>query len=596
MELISPTPFAIPSLQPILSPEQRELERLILLRKLSSVFQPIVDLSNGDIVGYEGLIRPPADSSLSTPLALFEAAARLGMSYELDCACRDVTVQRFVELSLPGQLFLNLLPDTVVAGPIQAAELESSSGLAASRMIIELTEHRPNCCYAVLREAAAHWREQGFALALDDLGEGFANLRMWSELRPEWVKLDKYLIQNLANDPVKEQFVRSLLDMARVAGAKLVAEGIETTAELMVLRKIGVRYGQGYLIAPPQPEPPRKLAPSPHFGQLGRRVAPQQPVVRDLAVSVEPMGPEVANEQAYQRFSDTPTCMALPVVDNGLPVGLLRRQDFLERFARPFNRELYGKKPCRLLMDPQPLVVSADLGLLELSHLMVAGERNHLVDGFIITSDGRYLGMGTGLELVRRVTDLQISTARYANPLTGLPGNVPIHETINRLLESGESFVVAYADLDNFKPFNDLYGYSAGDGLILRLAQLLLEEMDPHSDFVGHIGGDDFVVLMQSLDWQARLQRLLLRFDSIVWTHFDASHREAGGFEMVDRNGMVSFFPLTSVSIGVLLVRAGQYHSPYDVALAAADAKKSAKTEPGSQLFIVQPSTVESIV
>jgi len=569
---------------------------LISQRKLSSVFQPIADLSNGDIVGYEGLIRPPADSSLSTPLALFEAAAQCGMSQELDRACRDMTARRFAELALPGQLFLNLLPDTVVAGPMPAVEFEESTGLAASRVIVELTEHRPSSDYATLREAGARWREQGYALALDDMGEGFANLRMWSELRPEWVKLDKHLVQNLANDPLKEQFVRSLLDMARVAGAKLVAEGIETAAELMALRKLGVRYGQGYLIAPPQPEPPRKLAAGPHFGQLGRRVGPQQPVARDLAVAVEPMGPEAANEQAYQRFVADPTCMALPVVDDGLPLGLLRRQDFLESFARPFNRELYGKKPCRLLMDPQPLVVSADLGLLELSHLMVADGRNHLVDGFIITSDGRYLGMGTGLELMRRVTDLQISTARYANPLTGLPGNVPIHETISRLLESGESFVVAYADLDNFKPFNDLYGYSAGDGLILRLAQLLLEEMDPHSDFVGHIGGDDFVVLMQSLDWQARLQQLLLRFESIVWTHFDASHREAGGFEVAGRNGVVSFFPLTSVSIGVLLVRAGQYHSPYDVALAAADAKKSAKTETGNRLFILQPSTLEGVV
>jgi len=570
---------------------------LIQTRGLSAVFQPIVDLSNGDIVGYEGLIRPAADSSLSTPLALFEAAAACGMERELDRACRDVTARRFAELDLPGRLFLNLLPDTLAEGPQSASEFESNSGLAASRVTVELTEHRPSSGYQALREASVRWREQGYALALDDLGEGFANLRMWSELRPEWVKLDKYLVQNLAGDPLKEQFVRSLLDMARVAGAKLVAEGIETTAELMALRKLGVRYGQGYLIAPPQPDPPRRLAANPQFGQLGRRAAlQQQPVARDLVVAVAPLEPEAANEQAYQRFAANPACMALPVVEQGVPLGLLRRQDFLESFARPFNRELYGKKPCRLLMDPQALVVPAELGLLDLSHRMVVSERNHLVDGFIITEEGRYLGMGTGLELMRRVTELQVSTARYANPLTGLPGNVPIHETIARLLEAGESFVVAYADLDNFKPFNDLYGYSAGDGLILRLAQLLLEEVDPHSDFIGHIGGDDFVVLMQSLDWQARLQRLLGRFDSAVWSHFDVAHREAGGFEVAGRNGVVSFFSLTSVSIGVLLVRAGQFHSPYDVALAAAEAKKSAKTLLGSQLFIVQPETLHNVV
>ncbi len=157
---------------------------------------------------------------------------------------------------------------------------------------------------------------------------------------------------------------------------------------------------------------------------------------------------------------------------------------------------------------------------MSLSALVVASEQRYLVDGFIITENGRYLGMGTGFALMRKMTELQISAARYANPLTGLPGNVPLSEAIDRLLEARLPFVVAYADLDNFKPFNDLYGYAAGDEMIQLVGRLLVECADPDRDFVGHVGGDDFALLFQSADWQEKLQGMLQAFDHSVRSFF----------------------------------------------------------------------------
>lgn len=274
------------------------------------------------------------------------------------------------------------------------------------------------------------------------------------------------------------------------------------------------------------------------------------------------------------------------MVQDGVPVGLLRRHHLLESFAKPFNRELYGKKPCQLMMDKQPLVVSADLTVHELSSLVVAAEQRYLVDGFIIAENGRYLGMGTGFALMRKITELQLSAARYANPLTGLPGNVPISETIDRLLEMRTPFVAVYADLDHFKPFNDLYGYAAGDDLIELLARLLLECVDQERDFVGHVGGDDFVALMQSEDWEARLRAMLARFGEQAARHFSDAHRLAGGFEVASRNGEPVFLPLTTLSLGVVRVGPGQYLSHHEIGAATAEAKKQAKKLPGNSLFV----------
>lgn len=583
------------------APRCAELELIMRERRLQPVFQPIVDLERGSILGYEGLIRGPSDSPLHAPVSLFDQAERCQLTVQLDRTCRQVTMERFAELGLAGLLFLNICPATLLAPEHKQGETLAflgRIGLPAERIIIEVTETTPRACYSTLRRASEHYRGHGFRIALDDLGEGFSNLRLWSELRPDFVKLDKHFVQQLHLDPLKEQFVRSMVDIARQSGAMLVAEGIETVAELRTLQRLGVRYGQGYLLARPSPVPALDL--QIHVKGVswsgGRPRLPWQlpAVARDLLQEVPYLEPTLPNEAAYRLFASDPARFAIPVVEQGVPIGLLRRHHLLESFARPFNRELYGKKPCSMMMDKQPLIVSADLNVHELSTLVVASEQRYLVDGFIITEHGRYLGMGTGFALMRKMTELQISAARYANPLTGLPGNVPLSEAIDRLLEARLPFVVAYADLDNFKPFNDLYGYAAGDEMIQLVGRLLVECADPERDFVGHVGGDDFALLLQSADWQQKLRAMLREFDRCVRGFFDPAHLAQGGFEMSGRNGETMHFPLTSLSVGVVRVRPGQYHSHYEVGAASAEAKKQAKKQAGSCLFVERRQCVRA--
>jgi EAL domain-containing protein (putative c-di-GMP-specific phosphodiesterase class I)/GGDEF domain-containing protein len=571
-----------------------ELDAIISGRLLTPVFQPIIDLQTGIVLGYEGLIRGPAGSPLQSPVDLFSLAARCGRSVSLDQACRRLTMEKFAASGISQRLFLNVNPESLLAPehrPGETLRFLKQIGLDPSRIIIELTETLPFSSYAALREATSHYRRNGFRIALDDLGEGYSNLRLWSELRPDFVKIDKHFIQQLQHDPFKEQFVRSIVAIARQSGTLLIAEGIESVAELRLLRNLGVRYGQGFLIARPGelPAEPAITARIDGIVWSGAHPGPRprkQATARDLRIDVQPFTAADRNEAAYDIFARDPECFAIPVLERGIPIGLLRRHHFLESFARPFNRELYGKKSCCVMMEKQPLVVDANTEIHTLSSLVVASGKNYLSDGFILTDDGRYLGMGTGYDLMRTFTELQLNAARYANPLTGLPGNVPINETIERLLESEEAFIVAYADLDYFKPFNDLYGYAAGDELIALLARILSEQVDVDADFIGHVGGDDFVLLMQSADWHARLKKVLAAFDLAVTAYFSPDHLRDHGFHLPDRRGEMTFFPLTSLSIGVLKILPGCFHSYLEIASAAADAKKMAKKLPGSSLFV----------
>lgn len=581
------------------SPSPRHtLQDILRHRQLSAVFQPIVDLRSASLLGYEGLIRGPADHHLHAPLALFTASREVGLELELERAARKTVLETFARLNLPGKLFLNVSPSSLAQPGFrqgQTLEYLQHIGLPPNRVIIELTEHQPTHDFEIMREAVLHYRRMGFTIAIDDLGEGFSSLRLWSELRPEFVKLDMHFVRGINQDPIKLPFAAAIQQIAASSGAQVIAEGIETAAELTVVRDIGISFGQGYLIAFPSPQPVKSV-PDAIQRLIGNRTIAIYPgqtqrnhtvTAERLLQATEPVTPETPNDVLFASFDRNPDLFAVPVLNRDqVPIGLINRHNLIDRFARPFRRELYGRRPCTLFMDPAPMVVDRSISVQELSQLIVDGDQRHLSNGFIITDGGRYLGIGTGHQLMREITELQIKAARYANPLTQLPGNVPISEHTQRLLASGTRFAVAYCDLDHFKPYNDIYGYARGDDVIQLTAQVLNSVIDSKMDFIGHVGGDDFVLLLQSADWEVRCRQALIMFDEAIKQCFADEHVRQGGYVSEDRMGQLVHHPLVSLSIGVVLVEPGRFGSHHEVATCAAEVKKCAKKQAGSSLFM----------
>ncbi|CAN5384879.1 bifunctional diguanylate cyclase/phosphodiesterase [soil metagenome] len=576
----------------------QRLNEILAHRQLTALFQPVIRMNSGEIAGYEGLIRGPSDSPLHSPMILFKVARDNNLSVAVEHLCRRVVLERFAELGLPGKLFLNVSPECMLQPDVRHGETLGyidELGINPERVIIELTESQPTYDYELLRQAAMHYREMGFQIAIDDLGEGFSSLRLWSELRPEYVKIDMHFIQGINQDPVKLQFVRSIQEIAEKSGTMVIAEGIETQAQLLLIRDLGIAYGQGYHVARPNANPSTTLtaevakalirhgvAVYPHENGSGKKIPT---AIRVLRI-VPSVSSDTLNNRVYEIFSKDKDLQTIPVVDEGRPVGLITRAGLIDRFARLYQRELYGKKPCTVFMDPAPLIADKDTTLQDLSQIVVDADRHHLFNGFIITGDGLYMGMGTGHDLMREITQMQINAARYANPLTLLPGNVPINEHIDRLVENGARFHACYADLDHFKPFNDVYGYRRGDDVIQLAGRILSGHSDPDRDFVGHIGGDDFIVLFQDEDWELRCEEILAAFAAVIPEHFSADDRERGGYMSEDRRGQKVFHPLITLSLGVVRIEPGQFSSHHQVATAAAIAKKQAKKIPGNSLFI----------
>ena len=198
--------------------------------------------------------------------------------------------------------------------------------------------------------------------------------------------------------------------------------------------------------------------------------------------------------------------------------------------------------------------------------------------------------------MLKLITEMKIQQARHANPLTLLPGNVPIQQCLTRLLQQGREAAVCYVDIDNFKPFNDLYGYAKGDEVLLCLAHCLNQRVDPARDFVGHIGGDDFLLVLGSADWRTRLHQLFDTFQSECRRFYREEHLQAGCFISHSRQGQRQEFALLSLSLGVVHVHPADCAQLDAAQLAdlASQAKRQAKAVPGYSLHVIDSHSLSA--
>lgn len=536
------------------------LSSILTQSGLHSLFQPIICLSERRILGYEALTRGPSNSPLHSPIALFAVARQAGRLSELEIACRQSACRRFNEQQLPGKLFLNVSPESLLEAahqPGRTLQLLQDLGIAPSQVVIELTEQTPIDDFQLLQTALHHYRAMGFSIALDDLGAGYSSLRLWSELRPDYVKIDRHFIDGIHQDALKREFVGSILQIAKASRAQVIAEGIELPEELAVLTEMGVDLVQGYLLGRPQEHPSRDA----------RAMMPKHD---SSAVALNDEGSDLSallNEQpAVQRDTPTATVLeafrrqanlnSLAVLDEqGQPCGIVHRHSLSDALLKPFATDLFARKPISRLMNDDFLAVEISQSLQQVSRLITSRARQRIEEDFIITLNGSYLGLGRVIDVLKLITELKIQQARYANPLTLLPGNVPIQQCLTRLLQQARESIICYVDIDSFKPFNDIYGYGRGDEVLLCLAQCLNERIDPTRDFVGHIGGDDFLLVLGPEDWRKRLNQLLDDFQSQCRRFYRPEHLEAGCFVAPNRQGVRQEFALLSLSIGVVHLR-----------------------------------------
>lgn len=562
------------------------LRAVIRQQNLKVHFQPIVHIQTRQIYGYEGLIRGPVNTVLHSPTRLFEAATRSGCLAELDLLCRKAVIKRFAQLGLPGRLFINVDPVSVVHEhfqELQTLEFIEQAGINPTQVIIELTETHPVEDLKLMRQAMVHYREMGFRVALDDLGAGYSGLKLWSEIRPDIVKIDRHFIQGVDQDRTKQQFVSAILKTATALGCRVITEGVETDREYATLRKIGVEMLQGYYFCRPVEVPPVTISSKLFRKEIRTFEEEESPTVDMLTRPTVSVQDSTKVLQVGEIFTSTPELESIVVVNENEVLGLVLRRDFMNMYASLYGKELYGKQPIVRFMNRNVIQVEKKMPLEEVSYRLTTS-LDIYTDEFIILDGCRLAGKGRLIDLLHEITKLQVNRARHANPLTLLPGNVPIQQQLQKLFRQCVPFTVCYFDLDNFKPFNDFFGFARGDKVLRFVSDLLTSNINRQVDFIGHIGGDDFVAIFRSPDWQEVVERILHQFDESIGGLYNGNIGCV--ITAMDRDGQERQYGQMTLSVGAVVVNPSEWHCHIDLSEEASIAKHHAKSSPGSSLYI----------
>jgi diguanylate cyclase (GGDEF)-like protein len=236
--------------------DRSTLQDVILGEGLSTVYQPIVDLGTGDIFAYEALTRGPRGTALESPATLFAIADEVDLTVELDRACFRGALRNAMTLEPVHRLFVNLLPMSFYDSAfieVEVGNLLSAAGLTPANIVFEITERLAIENFASFKRALAAYTAMGFGVAIDDVGTRHSNLETVMSLRPHFIKISDVLVRGIARSTVKREMLRSLRHIAETIDAVMVAEGIEHVEDVIALRDLGLRYGQGYYMARPAP-------------------------------------------------------------------------------------------------------------------------------------------------------------------------------------------------------------------------------------------------------------------------------------------------------------------------------------------------------
>jgi GGDEF domain-containing protein len=362
------------------------------------------------------------------------------------------------------------------------------------------------------------------------------------------------------------------------------------------VKDIGIACGQGYFIGRPAERPNTKLPAEAELAFADARVpvvnAPRlragtEPHAHDFVQAVDPALPDDTMWSVAQRFEDAPSLAAIPIVGEGGVEGVISRT-IVDPIGMTHDARRALERPCIEYADRAPIKVEASLDLTALAAILVETDARHLADGFVIVSEGRYLGMGSSQDVIRSLQGSRVLAARYTNPLTMLPGQVPIHEHLERLLARHVPFTAWFIEIDHMRGLNDCAGYTRGDALIHAGARLLESMCQPGVDFAGHVSGARFVVLMQSEDWSVRADRLVEAFPALLEAHLPREALERGYFIVRSRDGRENVRPLPRLGVGILPVLPGVFETRHEVVSVAKQAVHQALLQPGSSVYVDQ--------
>ncbi|WP_239618348.1 GGDEF domain-containing protein [Cohnella mopanensis] len=549
-------------------------------------YLPIVSLLDGSLYGFEAIPVKAHSGARINLSEFYENADQAGQLFEVDRRFREAAIRGFPSRNGDVKLFLPV-PAKIIFDPrlypgstlrrIEAANLRPEH--VVLMMVGGDGEHG-----VTMKAALSHYRNQGFRIALSGITPSFDSLRRMMDMHPDYAQMNVGWVSGKGFDPVEESMLQGVISLTRKEQIVLIANGLDQEELLPALVASGMNYVQGKWLDRGV-EDRMVLAPDIQTrirSEVNRRYQGATGTLTELVEPVKTMNRETPVSEVSRHFELHREGQGIVIADNGKPIGLLMKEKLHQLLSGQFGLPLYWNRSVGKIMDTHPMIVEESITVDQASQMAMAREPDKLYDAVIVTRDGLVSGITSIRSMLEWITQSRMADAQWANPLSGLPGNEPIRRELIRRLGEGRPFAVLYADLDHFKWYNDQYGFHKGDDVLRFTGETLLETIRAQTKadcFVGHIGGDDFIVISSGSDLEEMAREVIHRFEKGIGA-FTGKHTGP----VLDRAGRPLEAAGLSISLSLLLCQSSSGWTPEALSERAALLKKKAKQLNGNAL------------
>lgn len=543
-----------------------------LLENANYAFQPIVDIHTGKTYGVEALIRNYEKAKFRSIDDIFDTAVKEQILYKIDIKLREIAIRKFSKITFANKIRIfynidNRLEFTKNFNTQNTKNILEKLNLTDSNICFEISEKtHANFNELMNFQAFSHYKNQNYNIAIDDFGVGLSGFKLLYYSEPDFIKIDKFFIYEISKNTKKQLFVQSIVKIAQNMGIKTIAEGIESKEDFITCKALGCNMAQGFYIQKPtlNIENIKKTYKEIYF--IHQKEQRKNNISKEISKKIEKLEP-INHKSDIEKMLDVfrknaTSTRLIPVVDDNMhPKGVIYETDLKTYSFSSFGWSLLFNKTKGNIKKIISRCGIADIND-NLDKIIDAHSSKQNSQGVLITKNEKYYGYLSSRVLLDLIYERNILNAKDQNPLTGLSGNNIINEFLSVCLSSTKKSVIIYFDIDNFKPYNDFYGFRNGDRVIKLFAEILDKESKkiPASKLVGHIGGDDFFLGINtnediSYDYIYNItNNILSKFKNDVESFYDKKDRELKFIITKNRQGVDEKFSLTTISAALLLI------------------------------------------
>ena len=570
-----------------------------IIDKLDYAFQPIIYSQTGKIYAVEALVRGIQNiNELNSIDDLFNCAFNDDFLYELDIQLREKAIKKFANIPIDNlRLFYNLDNRIIYNKNLSSgntSRILKKYNLSKTNICFELSEKGTVIEQNALSTMIQRYKQNGYSIAIDDFGIGVSGLKLLYFSEANIIKLDRFFISNIDQDSKKKLFCSSIIEMAHIMGMQVIAEGVETINEFYTSKDIGADFIQGYLVQKPTTQINEIEATYNNILTIineDKRNNPHATIDDEFIEIIPSLNVNTPLYELFIHFKESTKNHFVPITDEyDNFLGVIFESDIKKISYSQYGLALAKNESfaSSLIKYLKPsLSVEISWGIDKILEMYNLNSKNSL--GIFITQSNKYRGFINLNSLLTLSYKRNIEIATNQNPLTKLPGNNQIEKFIEKALKREKNTIthIIYFDFNDFKPFNDIYGFRLGDRAILIFSELL-QKRYPKDSFVAHIGGDDFFVGLRNHKFEEVYEltnKVQIEFKKSVENLYSKNDKENNYIIAKDRFNVERNFNLLSVSSAIIEINPKSNLSDFDSTLNLLKKASKASIKPISSVL-----------